>query len=71
MQTQKSVKLKGSEKSGNSASDDWENNASNGLNVGDGSDDGSGAQVKILFYCMILYGKTNMPNFRCYSVSKS
>ncbi|KAL1549471.1 cheY-ous receiver domain [Salvia divinorum] len=43
-QTQKSVKLKGSEKSGNSASGDGENNASNGLNVGDGSDDGSGAQ---------------------------
>ncbi|XP_057779006.1 two-component response regulator-like PRR37 isoform X2 [Salvia miltiorrhiza] len=43
-QTQKSVKLKGSEKSGNSASGDGENNASNGLNIGDGSDDGSGAQ---------------------------
>lgn len=41
----KSMKSKGSEKSGNCVSDDGENNASNGLNVGDGSDDRSGAQV--------------------------
>lgn len=47
------MKLKGSEKSGNSASGDGENNASNGLNVGDGSDEGSGAQVIILLYYMI------------------
>ncbi|KAL7095737.1 hypothetical protein ACP275_10G042600 [Erythranthe tilingii] len=41
---QKSVKSKCSEGSGNNASDGGENDASNGLNVGDGSDDGSGAQ---------------------------
>ncbi|KAL0315169.1 UNVERIFIED_CONTAM: Two-component response regulator-like APRR7 [Sesamum calycinum] len=41
-QTQKFVKSKGS--SGNTASDDREVDASNGINVGDGSDDGSGAQ---------------------------
>lgn len=44
-QTQKSVKSKSIEKSGNFGSDDGEKDASNGLNVGDGSDDGSGAQV--------------------------
>uniref|UniRef100_A0A0K8RH68 Response regulatory domain-containing protein n=1 Tax=Ixodes ricinus TaxID=34613 RepID=A0A0K8RH68_IXORI len=43
-QTQKSVKSKGTDMLGNSASDDGENNESNGLNAGDGSDDGSGAQ---------------------------
>ncbi|XP_051132291.1 two-component response regulator-like APRR7 isoform X2 [Andrographis paniculata] len=43
-QTQKSVKSKGSEKPCNSASDGGENDGSNGLNVGDASDDGSGAQ---------------------------
>ncbi|GER54327.1 unnamed protein product [Striga asiatica] len=43
-QTQKSVKSKGTDILGNSASDDGENNESNGLNAGDGSDDGSGAQ---------------------------
>ncbi|KZV51770.1 hypothetical protein F511_11458 [Dorcoceras hygrometricum] len=43
-QTHKYVKSKGSEKSENSESNDVENDGSNGLTVGDGSDDGSGAQ---------------------------
>ncbi|XP_073043545.1 two-component response regulator-like APRR7 isoform X2 [Primulina eburnea] len=43
-QTQKYVRSKGSEKSENNESNDWENDGSNGLTVGDGSDDGSGAQ---------------------------
>ncbi|KAL3623010.1 Two-component response regulator-like [Castilleja foliolosa] len=43
-QTHKSVKSKISRKGNNSGSDDGENNGSNGLNVGDGSDDGNGAQ---------------------------
>ncbi|XP_073290262.1 two-component response regulator-like APRR7 isoform X2 [Primulina huaijiensis] len=42
--TQKYVRSKGSEKSENNESNDWENEKSNGLTVGDGSDDGSGAQ---------------------------
>lgn len=59
-QTQKSLKSRGSDKSGNSASDDGENEASNGLNIGDGSDDGSGAQVvQFLFLICELY------NFIC------
>lgn len=45
-QTQKYVKSKGGEKSENLESNDWENDGSNGLTVGDGSDDGSGAQVR-------------------------
>ncbi|XVE61770.1 hypothetical protein DITRI_Ditri06bG0066500 [Diplodiscus trichospermus] len=43
-QTQKSVKSKSVEKSVNSGSSDEDNNGSIGLNVGDGSDNGSGTQ---------------------------
>ncbi|KAK8713792.1 hypothetical protein V6N13_149001 [Hibiscus sabdariffa] len=43
-QTQKSVKSKNVEKSDNSGSNDEDNNESIDLNVGDGSDDGSGTQ---------------------------
>ncbi|KAK4478609.1 hypothetical protein RD792_014098 [Penstemon davidsonii] len=43
-QTHKSVKSKISQNSDNSVSDDRENDGNNGLHVGDGSDDGSGAQ---------------------------
>ncbi|KAL3839606.1 hypothetical protein ACJIZ3_024197 [Penstemon smallii] len=43
-QTQKSVKSKSGKKPDNGGSDDGENDVSNGLNVSDGSDDGSGAQ---------------------------
>ncbi|GMJ03040.1 pseudo-response regulator 7 [Hibiscus trionum] len=43
-QTQKSVKSKNVEKSDNSGSNDEEDNESIDLNVGDGSDDGSGTQ---------------------------
>ncbi|KAL7092019.1 hypothetical protein ACP275_12G139700 [Erythranthe tilingii] len=43
-QTQKSIKSKASEKGDNSGTDNGEKNGSNGLNMSDGSDDGSGAQ---------------------------
>ncbi|KAJ8533861.1 hypothetical protein K7X08_007185 [Anisodus acutangulus] len=44
-QTQKSIKSKSSEKSeNNSGSNDGEDNGSDGLNVGNGSEDGSGTQ---------------------------
>ena len=45
-QTQKSVKSKGVEKSDNNTGSNYEDdNGSIGLNVGNGSDDGSGTQV--------------------------
>lgn len=45
-QTQKSIKSKSSEKSeNNSGSNDREDNGSDGLNVGNSSEDGSGTQV--------------------------
>jgi len=49
-QTQKSVKSRSLEKfDNNSGSNDEQDNGSLGLNNGDGSDNGSGTQVKLLY----------------------
>lgn len=45
-ETQKSIKSKGIEKSENTnGSNDEEDNVNSGINIGDGSDTGSGTQV--------------------------